>query len=280
MLESFSNWLSLAPIWTIGLAIFGGLIGAVLIGEAIQRQRKTGASRNGSADSESSEQSITLSSVLGLLALLVAFTFSIALDRFDTRRANVLQEANAIGTTYLRAQLLEQPHRARISKLLADYTDVRLAVAAMTPGPRQRALLAVSDRLTVDLWAATVAASPSMRPYSFSHSFLDTMNNLIDMDAARKAGRQAHVPSAVFLALFLYQFVAAGVISYVVSGRTSRRTAWVLFALFGLLLLLIIDIDRPTSGLITESQEPMRQLQDFVKAQPPESFDRFTAPAG
>ena len=279
MLEPFSNWLSLAPLWAIGLAIFGGLIAAVLIGETIRRHRKTETPRKGSADAESSEQAITLSSVLGLLALLVAFTFSIALDRFDTRRANVLLEANAIGTTYLRAQLLEQPHRARISKLLTDYTDVRLAAATVSPGPRQRALLATSDRLIVDLWTATVAASPSMRPYSFSHSFLDTMNNLIDMDAARKAGRQAHVPAAVFLALFLYQFVAAAVISYVVSGRTSRRTAWVLFALFGLLLLLIIDIDRPTSGAITESQEPMLQLQAFLKAQPPESFDRFTASA-
>ena len=277
MLEPFSTWLSLAPLWAIGLAIFGGLIAAVIIGKTVLQHRKTETPRKGSADAENSEQAITLSSVLGLLALLVAFTFSIALDRFDTRRANVLLEANAIGTTYLRAQLLDQPHRARISKLLTDYTDVRLAAATAAPGPQQRALLATSDRLIVDLWAATVAASPSMRPYSLSHSFLDTMNNLIDMDAVRKAGRQAHVPAAVFLSLFLYQFVAAAVISHVVSGRTSRRIAWVLFGLFGLLLVLIIDIDRPTSGTIAESQEPMLQLQAFLKAQPPESFDRFNA---
>ena len=279
MLESFSNWLALAPLWVIGLVIFGGLTAAVMIGKTVGRHQNAETPRKGGEDAESGDQAITLSSVLGLLALLVAFTFSIALDRFDTRRANVLLEANAIGTTYLRAQLLEQPHRARISKLLTDYTDARLAVATVSAGPRQRALLATSDRLIVDLWAATVAASPSMRPYGFSHSFLDTMNNLIDMDAARKASRQAHVPAAVFLALFLYQFVAAAVISYVVGGRTSRRTAWVLLGLFGLLLVLIIDIDRPTSGVITESQEPMLQLQAFLKAQPPGSFDRFTAAA-
>ena len=141
---------------------------------------------------------------MGLLALLVAFTFSIALERFDTRRVNVLNEANAIGTTYLRAQLLDEPHRARVSKLLAAYTDTRVALATAHRGPEQRALLATSDRLLVDLWTATVAAFPSIRAYAFSHSFVDTMNNLIDMDAARKAGRQAHVPSGVFLALFLY----------------------------------------------------------------------------
>ena len=71
------------------------------------------------------------------------------------------------------------------------------------------------------------------------------------------------------------QFVAAGVISYVVAGKRSRWTAWILFLMLGLLMLLIIDIDRPTSGGITESQEPMLQLQAFLKAQPPSSFDRF-----
>lgn len=206
---------------------------------------------------------------MGLLALLVAFTFSIALERFDTRRVNVLHEANAIGTTYLRTQLLEEPHRGRISKLLVDYTEARIALATAHRGPQQCELLRTSDGLVVDLWTATVAAFPSMRPYSFSHSFLDSMNNLIDMDAARKAGRGAHVPAAVFFALFLYLFAAAGVISYVVVGIRSRQTASVLFVLFGLLLLLIIDIDRPTSGGITESQEPMLQLQGFLKAQPP-----------
>ena len=278
MLSSFSNWLVLAPLWIIGLVIFGGLIGAVGIAGVLRRRHTQKSARGGGA-AESSEQGITVSAVMGLLALLVAFTFSIALERFDTRRANVLHEANAIGTTYLRAQLLEEPHRARVSKLLVAYTDARVALATAHRGPEQRALLAASDRLLVDLWTATVAAYPSIRTYGFSHSFVDSMNNLIDMDASRKAGRQAHVPSVVFLALFLYLFVAAGVISYVVAAKRSRQTAWVLFMLLGLFLLLIIDIDRATSGGITESQEPMLQLQAFLKAQPPLSFDRFNAPA-
>ena len=278
MLTSFSNWLALAPLWVIGLAIFAGLIGSVLVAGVLRRRHKHGSARGGTA-AESSEQAITVTAVMGLLALLIAFTFSIALERFDTRRTNVLNEANAIGTTYLRAQLMEEPHRARVSKLLVAYTDTRVALATAHRGPEQRALLAANDRLLVDLWTATVAAFPSMRPYSLSHSFVDTMNNLIDMDATRKAGRQTHVPAVVFLALFLYLFVAAGVISYVVSAKRSRQTAWVLFMLLGLFLLLIIDIDRPTSGGIRESQEPMLQLQSFLKAQPPESFDRFSAPA-
>jgi hypothetical protein len=273
MMSSFSDWLALAPLWAIGLVIIGGLVGAGVIAGVLRRRKQAPAS----SDAEYSEQSITVSAVMGLLALLVAFTFSIALERFDTRRVNVLHEANAIGTTYLRAQLLDEPHRERISKLLVDYTDTRIMLATAHRGPEQSALLKKSDGLIVDLWSATVAAFPSIRDSSFAHSFLDTMNALIDMDASRKAGRDAHVPAAVFFALFLYQFVAAGVISFVVVSKTSRRTAWILFALLGLLLLLIIDIDRPTSGGITESQEPMLQLQTFLKDQPPGSFDRFSA---
>lgn len=277
MLESFSNWLALAPLWSIALVVFGGLIGASSLGGAFRRRRDSSEARRGTA-SEQGEHALTVSSVMGLLALLVAFTFSMALERFDTRWVNVLDESNAIGTTYLRAQLLAEPDRAQISKLLVDYTDTRIALGTAHPGPEQRQLLEHSDRLVVDLWTATVAAFPSIREASFSHSFLDSMNGLIDMDAKRKAGRGFHVPSAVFLALFLYQLVAAGLISYVVVGQRSRQSARVLFVLLGLLLLLIIDIDRPTSGAVTESQGPMLQLQAFLKAQPPGSFGRLKQP--
>ncbi len=164
--------------------------------------------------------------------------------------------------------------------MLVDYTDARVALATVQPGTEKRALMTRNDQLVVDLWTATVAAFPSIRGYDVSNSFLSSMNALIDMDAARKAGRQAHVPSGVFLALFLFLFVAAGLMSYVVVGRRSRRTTAVLFALLGLMLLLIIDIDRPTSGAIRELQEPMLQLQSFLKAQPPQTFDRLNQPAG
>ncbi|MCJ8156642.1 hypothetical protein [Sphingomonas sp. LaA6.9] len=277
MLTAFSNWLVQTPLWAIGLVMFGGMIGASLIGWALRRRHNH--ARGIAGESEDGEQGMMVPAIMGLMALLVAFTFSLAVDRFDARRGNVLLEANAIGTTYLRAQLLEQPHRARMSKLLADYTDTRISLATTPPSPAQRPLLATSDRLIADLWTETVAAFPSMRPYPSSSAFLETMNELIDMDAVRKAGRQAQVPSEVFLVLFLYQFITAGVIGYVVTGNASRKTALVLFLLLGIFMVLILDINRPTTGGITESQEPMLQLQAFIKAQPPESFDRFNLPS-
>ena len=175
MLATFGEWLALAPLWLIGLAIFCGLTGAALIAGGLRRyqNRKQALGESGA---EAGEESVAITSVLGLLALLIAFTFAIALDRFDTRRANVLQESNAIGTTYLRAQLLEEPHRARISNLLVDYTNTRVALATVPRGSEQLALLKKSDQLIVDLWTATVAAFPSIRGYDVSNSFLSSMN--------------------------------------------------------------------------------------------------------
>src|SRR3954452_2841676 len=127
MLSAFGVWLASAPLWLIGLAIVAGMIAAAAAGGALRRRHARIAARGEpSQAAEDGEQGTMISAVLGLLALLVAFTFSIAIDRFDTRRANVLNEANAIGTTYLRAQLLEQPYRGRISQLLIRYTDNRL----------------------------------------------------------------------------------------------------------------------------------------------------------
>lgn len=280
MLQAFENWLVVVPAWIFALVLFGGMVAASVFGRWLRHRLDRRKGTDGKVgEEESNQQAFLVSSVMGLLALLVGFTFSIAVDRYDTRRHNVLDEANTIGTTYLRSQLLEEPHRARLSKLLVDYTDVRITLADAKPGPEAKRLLGESDRLIADLWTATVAAFPSIRSYDFSSSYLETMNGLIDMDAARQAGRAAHVPSEVFLILLLYQFVAAAVISYVLVGRRGRETAIFLFILFGMAFMLVLDIDRPTAGGIRESQQPMLQLRAFIKAQPPASFDRFNVPS-
>ena len=169
MIEAFGNWLIAAPIWQIALTIFGGMAVAIMIGSGFRRLHRPDYSDDPKgADKDSSEQGVMASAVMGLLALLIGFTFSLAISRFDTRRQNVLLEANAIGTTYLRSQMLDEPHRARLSKLLIDYTDNRLVLADEHPGPRQLALIKISDALIVDMWKATVEAFPTMHPDAFS----------------------------------------------------------------------------------------------------------------
>jgi hypothetical protein len=272
------KWLLTAPIWSVGVVLFAGMLAMAWLGFWLRRRhdRITPADKGKKPESQ---EGLIVSAVMGLLALLIGFTFSLSLDRFDHRRAGVLDEANAIGTTYLRTQLLEAPYRERLSGLLTTYTDNRIALAQAEPGPRLDAMLERNNQLISALWHETVTAFPSIRGYDFSSSYLDTMNAMIDMDATRQAARRAHVPAEVFLLLFIYQFVAAGVIGYVLVGARGRQSAAFLFLLFGLSLLLVIDLDRPVNGGVTVSQQPMLDLREMIRANPPAAFARQSAPA-
>lgn len=276
-MESFGEWLQLTPLWRIFVILCVGLLTSALVGWLF-RHRHAARAATEPKEEMTHQEGYIVSAVMGLLALLVGFTFALAIDRYDTRRGRVLEEANAIGTTYLRAQLLEEPHRSRISALLVQYTDNRVALGEELPGPRQDKLLIESERLLTDLWTATVAAFPSIRSYDFSSSFLGTMNQMIDMDSARQAARRAHVPPQVFTLLFVYQFIAAGVLGHVLVGRRGRQMAVFLLLLFAMALTLVIDVDRPATGTIRESQEPMERFQASLHAQRPEVFDRFNEP--
>jgi hypothetical protein len=275
MTGPFAAWLETASTWQIGLALLVAMFVASMVGEWVNR-RSAGKAKGDEGDG--GKEGYIVSATLGLLALLMGFTFSLAVDRFESRRVLVLEEANAIGTTYLRTQMLEPVDRARISKMLVDYTDNRIALAKAPPDQVQP-LLARNDQMLTDLWTATLAAWPTIKGLDFSSSYLETMNNLIDLDAARKAARLARVPSAVFFVLFVYVITSAGVLGYAGANKEGRGATAFLFILLTVSLLLTLDIDRPRTGRITESQAPMERLKATLASQPPEVFDRLSAGA-
>jgi hypothetical protein len=173
---------------------------------------------------------------------------------------------------YLRTQILEQPHRKAIGDILKAYTSNRIALAGLTPG-EGAAHLQTNDELIADLWRAALAAFPTIKQLDFSSAYLDSINTVIQLDASRKAARTAQVPAEVFLVLFFYVVMSAGVMGYVLVGPHGRSLAAFLFLLSAVSLLLIVDIDRPASGGITESQGAMLRLRD--------SFDiNYTRPRG
>lgn len=267
-LNAFDRLMSQAPLLAVALIVGALMAGAVILGRFLRSRRKS------KEHPLEGSEGFVISSVLGLLALLMGFTFSLAVDRFETRRALVLEEANAIGTTYLRAQLLPEPHRQRISGLLVDYTDNRL-ILAQAPPDQIPNLLARNDALITDLWAATASAFTAIKGLDFSSSFLETMNNLIDLDTSRKAARLVRVPTEVFFVLVVYMIMTAGVLGYILEGRRSVGVAAFMLGLLSLALMLIVDIDRPTKGGIREGQGPMEMLRASLKAQPPQVFDRY-----
>jgi hypothetical protein len=246
------------------------LLTALALGRWI-RHRFSAVSEGGEKDSQ---QGLVVSAVLGLLALLTGFTFALAAERFETRRELVLQHANAIGTAYLRVQLLPEPHRQRLSDLIMRYTDNMIALAKVGPVGASP-LLAKDDRLLTEIWAASADAYDAIKPLPLAVPFLNAMNAMIDMDGARRAARYAHVPSEVFAGLLVYCVVTAGVLGYVLTDSRGRLVSGLLLLLLVFSLLLIFDIDSPTSGGIRESQGPMEDLRKSIASEPPRVFDRL-----
>jgi len=254
-MDSVLEWLFVeAPFWLIALSILFVLGAAYFLGIAVRRKRHV---------EDESKDSLALSSVMGLLALLLGFTFSLALERFESRRSLVRDEALAIRTTYLRAGTFAEPFRSQLHTLIASYADERVALGGATDPSEQRRLSRLSDGLQHQMWLTTEAALVGQRD-DVSSSFMDSMNNVIEADAARRVARRTHVPSRVLGALLFYMAVSAGMIGFSF-GRRRRGEALLMLGLTTTAYLLIIDIDSPTRGGVIESQAAMRNLQIFLR---------------
>jgi hypothetical protein len=163
-----------------------------------------------------------------------------------------------------------------MSRLLVAYTDNRIALAKRPQG-HNADLLARNDLMLTDLWAATTAAARTIGDPGLTGQFLASVNAVIDLDTSRKVARTVRVPAEVFLTLFVFLFVAAGMLGYLSVGRRGKVALSLMVLLLSLVLMLILDVDRPTSGGIREDQAPMEALRASLKAQPPAVFDRYSA---
>ncbi len=200
------------------------------------------------------------SAILGLLALMIGFTFAMAQTRFELRREAVLNEANAIGTTALRARLLPAPHNTESLKLLRDYVKIRLSITQRVPSPAElKAAIEASNAIQEALWSqarAVAAKSDAMVPTGL---FIQALNDLIDNQAKRIAAARSSVPNIVLLALYATAAIAIGYACYgrALGGRHWRAAVYVAGALTAGVILLIQDLDRPSAGFISVSQQPM-----------------------
>lgn len=268
------NWLEAASLLAIGTVLFVFMAIAAAAAYFVRARIEFGEASADAVKPNTDYDGYIVSAVLGLLALLLGFTFSLAISRFEERRELVVAELNAIGTAYLRAQLLGEPHRTRLSQLLVEYTDVKIKLATTNyseVGP----LLAKDDELLTSIWAATAAAFDSVKTTAFANALIESMNAMIDLDASRRAARRTHVPTEVFMVLLIYLIGAAAVLGYVLAGGRGFIAACFLLLLFSMSLLLVLDIDRPESGGIREGQGPMEQLRESLKSQPSAVFDRW-----
>ena len=228
-----------------------------------------GRSRRAAADGGTKAQTNAIqAAMLGLLALLLGFTFTMALQRFDSRSQMVINEANAIGTAYLRTQLLPETQRQQAKDMIADYVQIRIAANKLdlTQTLVRHRMQQDAQRAQDALWAlALEAAATDPRPVT-AGLFIQSLNDLIDAYGERNAALGKHVPEVVLFLLFAVFIIAGAVLGYsggLEGGRPLLATV-AMSVLIVLVIFIIIDLDRPRRGLIEVSQESMLDLGNAV----------------
>jgi hypothetical protein len=215
---------------------------------------------------EEGPSGVLVGSLLALLAFLLAVTMGMASDRFDTRRRLVLEEANAIGTTYLRAGYLPGTATDRSRELLREYVPLRIVTdpdpAALAPAI-ERSIAILGELWVIAEELARTASSDVLAAY------IESLNETIELHETRvTAGVYARVPETVILLLLGGSLLTLGMVGYS-AGHTGRRSpvnALVLILALGAVLTLVIDLDRPAEGFIRVSQQPLIDLQEQIGA--------------
>jgi hypothetical protein len=246
------------PLW----ALLG--VTVVLIYLAVEAGFRVGRWRQRRAEHErETPVGAIVAAILGLPAFLIAFTFGLAASRFDIRRGLVLDEANAIKTTYLRAALIPQPQRSEIRTLLRDYVDVRLGGVETGMGAPA---VARSEELQGRLWAQAVTVA-AKNPTPITGLFVQSLNEVIELHTKRVTlGMRNRIPITIWGALYLTVILAMVGVGYY-SGLTSKTRTLerlILVATFSGVLWLLADLDRPQEGLIKVSQQAMVDLRQSM----------------
>lgn len=209
-------------------------------------------------------------SLLGILALLLAFTLSLALQRFDSRSVAVDEEANSIGTAYLRSQLLPASVRAPVQSLFRAYIDLRVKESSISleRASERDAVLAETNKVQNEMWQqARQAAAEEPNPVT-TGLFIQSLNDLIDAFGRREAALNRHVPEMVLILLYFVFVVTASVIGYAVGieGNRPSMATYVLIVLIVLLVFVVMDLDNPRRGFINVNYKSLTDLQQSITA--------------
>ena len=228
------------------LAILAGMVVCFEVG------RRLGARRAAPAGEEPGAGPID-GAIFALFGLLIAFTFSGASGRFDQRRELILAEANAIGTAYLRVDLLPPAAQAGLRPLFREYVGSRIATYAKLPDlDAARAAYQRSLALQGEIWSRAVPAARSDPSPAVASLVVPALNEMFDLANARLAATRTHVPGLVLALLFGLALASALVVGY--AGAASGSPGWFRRGLFALVIaatvLIILDLEYPRFGLI------------------------------
>jgi hypothetical protein len=249
------------------LAIAVGLLAVMLL--ATETGYRLGR-RRAADDDKSVDMVITtvLSATLGLVGLLLGFSFAAAGSRFIDRMDVIVRESNAIGTAYLRTDLLDEPYRGTCRRALRDYTATRIELFGEWEAEKVAPIRARSEALQNVFWKAAIDGV--RKEGKFDETVLPPMNEVIDLHTTRHAMEHRHIPVLVFSLLIACTAVALSALGYG-CGKKGRRH-WASTSSLGLLLAavlwIVLDLDYPRAGLLQINQDPMIALMESLKANP------------
>ena len=252
----------LPALWAGGL--FAALLSVVELGRWLGRRRIAQ-----DPHAASMGRTVVDGAIFGLFGLLVAFTFSGAVARFDARRAMIGQEANDIGTAYLRIDLLLSDAQPALRALFRDYLDARIAAYGKLPDIAEAdAELARSTRIQGEIWKLAVAAMAAKGDPATTEIVAPALNEMIDITATRTMSGHLHPPFVIFAMLCGLAMFCALLVGYSMAGDRLRNWVYVVsFAgIVSLTVYVIIDIEFPRFGLIreTELERVLVDLRDHV----------------
>jgi hypothetical protein len=252
-----SSWeLALILLAVVGIATFAGFV----IGRYLREHSATLREPFG----------VLQGALLGVVGLILAFGLTLAVGRYEGRRAATVTEANAIGTTYLRAQLIAEPARSRSVDLLRRYTTLAVRISHEIPNSASmRRTTAAQGVLQRRLWRLAGQAIATAPLASAPRLYVDSLNSTIDDQSARLSSLNNRVPGPVLALEVIGAAVALALLALHISilgrGLVAMTAA---AALMTLLLLVTFDLDRPTRGLITVPDTPLVSVRASMALPP------------
>lgn len=206
-------------------------------------------------------------SVLGLLALILGFTFSMSINRFETRKQLLVEEANAIGTSYLRAEMFQEPYQSDMQNLLRKYVDQKIAYRNIGFDVEKiQKVLKESESMQKEIWMKGIEISHNDTRSPLVGLLLESLNQLIDLHASRIQSIVNRLPDLILYLIFLIAGLGLALTGYI-SGLDRARsiTSMILLViLFSAVVLVIIDLDRPGRGFIQENHISLINLRDTL----------------
>jgi hypothetical protein len=213
---------------------------------------------------------VILGATLTLLGLIIGFTFSMAITRYDLRKSLEAAEANAIGTEYDRLDFLPAEDAVPLRALLRRYTDLRIRFYVARRKADISRINADTEGMSSQLWGLTAKAANS-KPSALSALAASGMNEVLNSKEFTQAARWNRIPPAAWLLMLLIAALSNLLLGYGAQGK-ALALSMVLPLVVSICFLLIADIDSPVGGVIRVHPQNLYALAESLKASPPENF--------